>query len=86
MSSTDRHRCAVCDLAIRPGLLMCGGHWRRVPAPLQLAVLRTYGRWARHTGSARDALPLLAAYHAARLQAIEAVERTLNPELTGEKQ
>lgn len=86
MSSTDRSHCAVCDQAIRPGLLMCGGHWRRVPAPLQLAVLRTYGRWQRHTGSAADALPLINDYRKARTQAIEAVERTLNPELTGEKQ
>lgn len=36
--------CAVpgCGWPIRTGRLMCAGHWRRVPRPLQQEVSRAY--------------------------------------------
>lgn len=81
----DSPRCAVCDRVIRPGLLMCPPHWSLTPAALQLAVLRTFGRWRRHAGTAAEALALIRDYCAARAQAVAAVEDALNAtDLTGE--
>lgn len=85
MSNTDRHSCAICDRSIRLGLLMCGPHWRLVPAAEQVAVLRTYGRWKRDTGPAKDRLQLVKDYQTARDKAVASVNAALNPtELTGE--
>jgi len=42
-----KHRCAVCDRWVPIRLLMCGEHWRLVPADLQLAVYRTWNALSR---------------------------------------
>ncbi len=85
MSNTDRHSCCICNRQIRLGLLMCAPHWRLVPAAEQLAVLRTYGRWQRHTGPAAEKVALIASYRVARDKAVASVEAALNPEeLSGE--
>lgn len=85
MSNTDRHSCCICDRLIPLGLLMCGPHWRLVPAAEQAAVMRTYGRWKRHTGPAAERLPLARDYQAARDKAVASVNAALEPtELSGE--
>lgn len=65
------HTCHVpgCGVEVRPALLMCGGHWRLVPKPLQDRVWRTYRR-----GQEVDKQPS-ADYLAAARAAIEAVMR-----------
>jgi hypothetical protein len=42
-----QHPCAVagCGALIRTSLLMCGRHWRQVPAKLRREVLDAYYRW-----------------------------------------
>lgn len=68
------HRCAICPRAVRRGYLMCYGHWRRVPQPLQDAVNRT---WRNYTdGVERNTLSARAAYMQARQAAIDAVAPT----------
>ena len=85
MSNDDRHSCCICDRQIPLGLLMCAPHWRRVPAAEQAAVMRAYGRWTRHIGSAAERLPLARAYQVARDAAVASVERALDLDLSGEQ-
>ena len=77
--------CAICDCRISLGLLMCGLHWRLVPAAEQLDVLRTYGRWARHTGPELERQGLKADYIRARDKAVATVNAALAmTDLSGE--
>lgn len=66
--SKSKHECAVpgCGLTIPIYLLMCGSHWRMVPAEIQRKVHYHYRR-----GGAEE-------YLAAREAAIKSVEEALS--------
>lgn len=66
----NTNSCAVCRKPIGRGLLMCLAHWRLVPKAQQTAVLRSYGRWQRHTGCKLDLPPLIESYRTARDAAV----------------
>lgn len=55
----------ACGLSIKPGLLMCGPHWHRLPKPIQRAVLDTWR--ALNEAKTHEAI---AAYRTARENAI----------------
>ena len=63
------HTCHArgCRTPVKPELLMCLAHWRRVPRPLQQAVWRHY-----RVGQCNDMNPS-PEWHAAADAAIEAV-------------
>lgn len=78
------HCCAICDKPIKPGFLMCIGHWRMVPADLARRVLSTWGTYTRaprrFQPRERDA------YVKARDAAIASVNHQLAPESGAEGQ
>lgn len=62
--TTPTHRCPArgCTRDVRDDLLMCGSHWRMVPATAQARVYRAYDN-----GRGRDSAELLTAQAAAIL-------------------
>ncbi|MDP2008205.1 MAG: hypothetical protein Q8K45_21245 [Rubrivivax sp.] len=75
--------CQVCLARRGAQKLLCLSCWRRVPAPLQRDVNRTWRAFNAAVGKAR--LPALALYRVARDAAIEAVRaQTTTPTVTGE--
>ncbi len=65
--------CAIpgCEVAAKPGQLMCLAHWRRVPRALNHAVFDTFRAWDAARGP--DRAEKREAYRSARDAAIEAV-------------
>lgn len=75
--------CAICDRPIKPGLLMCAGHWRLVPQPQARQVLSTWGRFSRaRSADTAHKLQALRDYRAARDSAISAVNQRLEESTT----
>lgn len=77
------HRCAAegCKVGVGYGLLMCGPHWRQVPADLQQRVydtLRAYKERAKR-GDELVGSEEHRAYYAARAEAIAAVPTPADP-------
>lgn len=68
------HTCHAqgCDVSVPPALLMCGRHWRLVPAELQAAVWRAYRR-GQETDKRPSALYLAVA--TAAIAAVAEIER-----------
>ena len=68
-----KHHCHTvgCDKPVPPSMLMCRGHWFRVPVSLRMAVVRHYRR-----GQCHDKRPSKEWLAAARA-AINAVSVTL---------
>lgn len=58
-----------CKVAVRPTLLMCGTHWRMVPATLKVRVLKAY-----RVGQCADKSPSKE-WKDAAFEAIEAVAK-----------
>ena len=78
MAETALHECAAegCERLVGLHLLMCIEHWRRVPAPLQRAVLAT---WRRVRVVTPKTLANMKDYRAAVQAAVDAVgEKDLN--------
>lgn len=46
--------CPGCGTSIRPAVYACGGCWRRLPAGLRTALLRSWGRRQRGTEGAAE--------------------------------
>jgi hypothetical protein len=73
-----RHPCAVCERPIIHAFLMCGQHWRLVPAPQQLAVYRTWGALTAVVPRGRRAAPhVVSDYLAAKDAAIASARAAL---------
>lgn len=72
------HPCAVCNRRVPWRLLMCGDHWRLVPADQQLAVYRTWARVNHTKGMNRVHMQnLFDAYEKARDAAIAAARAAM---------
>jgi len=79
-AEATRKPCAVCDRRIALHLLMCGEHWRLVPAEQQLAVYRTLNRVRFSRTTHRMGIERLnREYEAARDTAIATVRDLITP-------
>lgn len=79
-AAVTRRPCAVCEHRIPLHLLMCGEHWRLVPADQQLAVYRALNRVRRRTATHRMGTERLSRdYEAARDAAIATVRALITP-------
>jgi len=75
----NHHPCAVCDTPLGHDFLMCGPHWKLVPADEQLALYRAWGGLRRldHTGK-RAPKQLLEDFLAAKDAAIASAQAALD--------
>ena len=79
----DRHPCAVCERPIIHAFLMCGPHWRLVPAAEQLTVYRSWNALTKLEPTGRRASKeLLAAYLVAKDAAIASARAALGQTTT----
>ena len=77
-----QHTCAVCPKSIARGLLMCGPHWRLVPADVQRRVNRAW-RDLKLAGS-RGSLSAVLAYRGACKTAITSAAASIPADITPE--